>query len=179
MARRKPEGGVAVTTLEEADKALAELAKLNRKLALIDSAMNEDIEAARARANELAGPIRADRDAIEGALKTFTTVGKDTLFSKKKKSMTLVHGILGFRASDELKPLPKFTWGQVLGALKGMGERLQAKGLPTCIRIKEEPDKEALRQLPEDLRAEAGVRIVPKDTFYYEIKTESVAEKAA
>lgn len=179
MARRKPDGGMVISTLDEADEALAELAKIGRQLALIDNSLNEDIEAARAKADELAAPIRARRKEVETALQTFASVGRETIFGKVKKSLKLVNGVIGFRASDELKPAAKSSWAQVLGTLKGMGERLEALGLPSCIRTKEEPDKEALRQLPEDLQAEAGVRIVPKDTFYYETKEETVGEKAA
>lgn len=180
MPRRKPDpqSAMAITSLDAADAALVELAKLDREMAMIEICLNEDIEAARQRAEELAAPLREQRALLEAALTTFATSGKQTLF-KKAKSLKLMHGVFGFRASDELKPLPKVTWKEVVGRLKLMGTRLTELKLPACIRIKEETDKEALRQLPEDLREEAGVRIVAKDTFYYELREENVAEKAA
>ncbi|WP_027190052.1 host-nuclease inhibitor Gam family protein [Fundidesulfovibrio putealis] len=178
MARRKPDETQAITSLDAADAALVELAKLDREMRMIEICLNEDIEAARKRADELAAPLREKRRLLESALTTYATASKEALF-KKGKSIKLTHGVFGFRASDELKPLPKGTWKEVLGKLNGMAAKLAKLELPGCIRIKEEPDKEALRKLPEDLRAEAGVRIVGKDTFYYELKDENVAVKAA
>ncbi|MFZ5428074.1 MAG: host-nuclease inhibitor Gam family protein [Thermodesulfobacteriota bacterium] len=178
MARRKPEASVSITSLDAASEALAELAKLDRELRFIGISLDEDVEAARTKADELASPLRARRELLELALKAYATGEKEALF-KKSRSLKLAHGVIGFRASDELKTLAKVTWAEVLGRLKGMAARLAEASLPGCIRIKEEPDKEALRQLPEELRTEAGVRIVPKDTFYYETKQEEVAEQAA
>lgn len=180
MPRRKPDpqSAMAITSLDAADAAMAELARIGREISEIEIILNKDIEVARTFADQMAAPLREQRALLEAALTTFATSGKQTLF-KKGKSLKLMHGVFGFRASDELKPLPKVTWKEVVGRLKLMGTKLAELKLPGCIRIKEETDKEALRQLPEDLREEAGVRIVAKDTFYYELKDETVAEKAA
>jgi len=178
VARRKPKvAGLAITDLLEADSALAALAALDREISRIEIEMNEGIQAVREAGDEAAAPYRQKREQIEAALATYATVGKETLFTKGKRSLKLIHGIIGFRASEEVKTLPKIKWADVLLNLKAMAKR--CAGVSHCIRIKEEPDKEALRQMPKSLQAEAGVRIVAKDTFYYEVKSETVAEKAA
>jgi phage host-nuclease inhibitor protein Gam len=180
MARRKPDpqNTLAITDLDGADAVLVELAKVDRDISMIEICMNEDLETVRKRADEVAAPYREKRKQLEAALTTYATAGKKTLF-EKARSLKLMHGVIGFRASDELKPLPKVTWASVLEKVKAMADKLKELELPNCIRAKEEPDKDVLRKLPEDLRTEAGVRIVPKDTFYYETKEETVAEKAA
>lgn len=176
MARRKPDpkNAMTITSLDAADAALVELAKLEREVKMIEICLDEDLEEARKKADELAAPLREKRALLEAALTTYATAGKETLFKKKakKRSLKLVHGVIGFRSSDEVTTLPKVTWEEVV-------EKLKAMNLPECVRTKEEPDKKALRKLPEDLRTEAGVSIEPKDTFYYVTKEESVAEKAA
>jgi phage host-nuclease inhibitor protein Gam len=178
--RNKPDPAnpLAVTSLDDADGVLLDLANVEREIAEIEIILNKDIEAARQFADDLARPLREKRASLEAALTTYATAGKDSLF-KKAKSIKLTHGVIGFRASDELKTLAKVTWKEVLGRVKGMAAKLKALDLPACVRVKEEPDKDALRQLPESLREEAGVRIVGKDTFYYECKTEEIAEKSA
>lgn len=179
MPRRKPTPAMAITSLDEADAALAEIARVDREITAIDVILNDEISAAKKRADDLAAPYRQKREQLEAALTTFATAGKEALFKKGKKSLKLIHGVLGFRASDELKPATKVTWKMVLENLKAMASRLKARKQPDCIHTTEKPDKEALRKLPEDLQAEAGVRIVPKDVFYYVTREESVAEKAA
>ena len=56
----------------------------------------------------------------------------------KRKSLDLTFGILGFRASGKLRLLPEHTRDSVLQALHDDGRT-------DLIRVKEEPDKEALK----------------------------------
>ncbi|MDR2075616.1 MAG: host-nuclease inhibitor Gam family protein [Desulfovibrio sp.] len=170
MSKRvKPAVGVvpAIHTLDEADTLLAEIAGLKRSISLITLGAEERIEAVKKGVAQECDPIREEIAAREEALARFAEYHKGELFTRRK-SAQLTFGILGFRASSKLKTLHKWTWERVLGALREAGKR-------SCLRIKEEVDKEALKTLPPEQLAEFGVRLVTEDSFFYELDEALVA----
>ena len=174
MARRNPAPELAISDLAGADQVLAELARTERELERVELELNEAVERAKRQAEGQAAPLKERRERCEAALVTYATAARTELFARGK-SLALTHGQIGFRASEELKPMAKLTWAAVLENLRGMAASLARRGLPECIRRKEEPDRQALRELPEELREAAGVRVVRKDRFFYEVNGESLA----
>lgn len=157
-----------ITTLEEADATLAQIAAKKRELDLLELGLKERIDSMKLKCAEESEPIRQDIEALEQSLVRFGESKKAELFGRKR-SRLLTFGTLGFRASSSIKPMRKTTWGQVLGFLKGAG-------LTHCIRVKEDVDKDALRQLSEDKLAEVGCRLERSDVFFYELAETRLTE---
>ena len=150
-----------IQTLEDADATLARIAAHKRQIALVELGAAEGIEAVKLRAAEESEPARQEIAVLEQSLIRWADYNKPDLFARKK-SLELTFGVIGFRASTKLKTLSKWTWERVLGALKDAG-------LATCVRIKEEVDKDALKGLAPEKLAEVGVKAVQEDAFYYEL----------
>jgi phage host-nuclease inhibitor protein Gam len=159
-----------VSTLEEADAILADIAARKRNIELIKAGLNEGVDALKVKAAAEIAPLSQEVEALEQALARFGEANKDTLFAKIK-SRALAFGEIGFRASTKAVLLNrKWTWERVLKALKE-----SALG---CVRTKEEVDKDALRGLkPEELET-VGVKLQKDDGFYYELKEETVGSEA-
>ena len=170
MAKRvKPVLQVPViNSTEEADAVLAEIAAHRRKIELHEISLRESVDALK---TECTDKCEAHKQAIDGreqALMQFALARKDDLF-KGRKSMTLSFGTFGFRASTTLKTLRKFTWERVLNLVKDREL--------TCVRIKEEVDKEALRALDADTLAAVGCRLEEENKFFYELSDVDLASK--
>ena len=110
----------AVTTLEEADATLAQIAARKRELALIELGLKEDVDALKLKCAEASEPIKQDIEVLEQALIRFGESKKSELFVKKR-SRELTFGIIGFRASSAVKTMRKTTWNRysALSATRG------------------------------------------------------------
>jgi phage host-nuclease inhibitor protein Gam len=108
---------------------------------------------------------------MENGLQAFAEHRKEELFSNRR-SVELDFGTLGYRRSHEVKPKPRTTWAQVLGKLKELR-------FHEAVRVKEAVDKDELRSWPDERLESVGARRVQKDTFWYEINAQKVAEEAA
>lgn len=167
MTRIKPAVTMPlIKNLEDADAVLAQIAALRRNIALIETGMNDDIDAAKARAAGEAEPYKQQIASLEQALCRFAEYNKAELFSRRK-SCELTFGSIGFRASSKIRLLSKMTWERVL-------QTLRDTGLTQCIRVKEEPDKEALKALSPDHLKELGCKVVQGDSFFYEIADQEI-----
>lgn len=168
MTRRKPAPVYPVKSLTEANEALKEIANLSRGINVIETHMNEDIDSIKAQAAEETAPLKARMAALENGLMFFSEAQKEDLF-REKRSVELDYGSLGYRRSTALTTAKGTTWKQVLGKL----EELQ---FTEAIRIKREPDKDVLAKwAPERLNL-IGVVTVNKDTFWYELNQEKLAD---
>lgn len=162
MTRIKPLAAAQlIKNLDEADEVLAQIAALRRNIALIETGLNEAIDALKTKAAAEAEPHRQEIAALEQALTRFAEYHKAELFARRK-SCDLTFGSIGYRASSKIKLISKMTWERVL-------QTLRDTGMQQCIRVQEAPDKEALKALsPEHLR-ELGCKVVQEDSFFYEI----------
>jgi phage host-nuclease inhibitor protein Gam len=160
-----------IKSLEDADSALAEIAAMKRQIGLVEAAMNERIDRCKAEAAKDAEPYRLHLATLEHSLLRFADYNRVELFSSRK-SVALTFGTIGYRASTKIKLLAKMTWERVL-------QELRDNGLRMCIRVKEEPDKEALKGLGEDILRSLGCKIVQEDVFFYETEEQDLAAPAA
>ncbi len=152
--------GPAITTPEEADAILAEIAAHRRKIELYELRLRDDVDALK---TECADKCEAHKQAIaarEQALMTFALARKSELFAARK-SLALSFGTVGFRASTALQKAKKYTWERVLTLIK-------ERDIP-AVRTKEEVDKDALRGLDAGTLAGLGCKLVTEDTFFYEL----------
>ncbi len=171
MGKRTKPQALVIADLAQAEAALAELAGIDRSLEATKAAMNEEIDGAKASARAEAEPLEARRKELAVALEAFATHNKAQFFAKRK-SLDLGFGVIGFRMATRLKTAAKTTWGQVLEALKNYG-------FTEAVRVREEVDREAMRDWPVERLATVGVTRETADDFYIEIKQEEVANKAA
>jgi len=170
MARIKPKNLYPVKDLTAANAAMAEIAVIKRSITELESAMNTSIDRIKAEAEVKAAPLQTRLASIEGGLLAFAEHDKDELF-KTKRSRELDFGSLGYRRSKEIKPQPKRTWKMVLGTIKRLGFK-------AAVRSKEMVNKEELHTWPDSRLDLIGCRRVEKDSFWYEVDEEKIADKA-
>jgi len=110
--------------------------------------------------------IGADISAKLILCEKFATTHRDTLFGKLKSAASSL-GLYGFRTGNPKLVLlnRKWKWNDVLEALKSLGKT-------ELIRVKEEPDKDALKKLDDAELAAIGLRIDQDEAFFIEPKRE-------
>lgn len=167
MSRVKP-SILWVRDLEHANQVLGEMTEAARKIKEIEMAMNAEIDAAKARGASVAAPIKKRVEAMGNGLNAFAEANRADLFSGGK-TKELDFGRFGFRKSTEVTTVAKTTLAMVL-------ERLKSLKFSEAIRIKEEVDKESVREWPEERLALVGMRRVEKDVFWYELKQEELKD---
>ncbi len=169
MARIKPDPYV-IADRAQAEGALAEMASLDRKLAGIESAMQEVIDTAKATASQQANPLLARRKELADAIAVFAKLNRQELFAKAK-SLDMGFGIIGFRASTRISQVRGITAEMTL-------EKLHQYNLADGIRVKEEINKEACLGWPDERLELVGLVRKILDTFFIEIKKDEVPQGA-
>lgn len=169
MARIKPDPYV-VADRAQAECALAEMSALDRKLAGIESNMQESIDNAKAAASLHAAPLMARRKELADAVAVYAKLNRQELFGKGK-SLDMGFGVIGFRASTRISQMRGVTAEMTL-------EKSHQYNLADGIRIKEEINKEAALGWPDERLDLVGLKRQMLDTFFIEIKKESVPQDA-
>lgn len=169
MARIKPDPYV-IADRAQAEGALAEMAALDRKLAGIESAMQEVIDTAKATASQQANPLLARRKELADAIAVYAKLNRQELFSKAK-SLDMGFGVIGFRASTRISQVRGITAEMTL-------EKLHQYNLADGIRVKEEINKEACLGWPDERLELVGLARKILDTFFIEIKKDEVPQGA-
>ena len=165
MARKKPKPILHVKDLKHANAVLAEIAGVLRELRTIETEMQEKIDQIKAEAEQKAAGLKVRLKALEDGLTAFSEYNKEELF-KKKKSVELTYGVLGYRKSTSIS-----VKRDTLSLLK-------EHGFTEAIKIKESVDKDVLHTWPDERLAIVNARRVVKDKFWYEIKQEELKEAA-
>lgn len=166
MVRKRIEG-TALQNWDDVDTCLAEIAKADRELNLIEGAANEQIETIRKAIKDASQPVLDKKAGLELAIKEYCEANRAEFAKVKTKALTF--GEVGFRLSTKIM-------------IKRIAETLQALKdltLTTCIRTKEEPDKEAMKLLTDDLLAEVGASRKTENTFGYTLNLERINGEVA
>lgn len=171
MARVKPNNLFPVKDLPAANAALAEIAVLKRHIERIEGEMNAQIDRLKAATEARAATHQTKLASIEGGLLAFAEHNKAELFAEKR-SRELDFGALGYRRSKEVKPKSKHTWKMVLGRIKELH-------FSAAIRIDEAVNREVLHQWTDERLELVGAQRVEKDTFWYEIDKQKIADMTA
>ena len=74
-----------IKDIQQAEGVLAEMSAIGRKLSLIEGAMNEEIDDAKARAQQEGASLIVRYNELEKAVKAFGTLNKSRLFSEKRR----------------------------------------------------------------------------------------------
>ncbi|CAA0247922.1 host-nuclease inhibitor Gam family protein [Tenacibaculum maritimum] len=173
MKRAKKATVVPPLNIKEAERVLSEYARADARIEQINASMDEEFTIIR---EKYADELQEHKEVIKLNFKKVQMFSEShpELF-KKKKSVEMSHGTVGFRTgTPKLKTLKGFTWAAVLTCLK-------AKKAKEYIRVKEEPVKELFIANRADsnckeLMNEVGVEVVQDDTFYIDLKKEETAQ---
>lgn len=166
MARKRIETGTTLQSWDEVDRCLAEIAAIDRDLALLEAAQAEQIDTIKAQTKAAAEPLQNKKLGLELAIKDYAEANRAEFIKVKTKELTF--GTVGFRLSSRV-------------IIKRVADTLQALrdlDLKHCIRIKEECDKEAMKNLPLETLHAVGAALKTEDAFGYEVKREALAEVA-
>jgi phage host-nuclease inhibitor protein Gam len=165
MARKRIEG-TALNSWEEVDTCLQEIGKIDRELRLLEAGQNETIDRVKEETKAAAQPHLDKKAGLELAIKEYCECNRAEFTKVKTKSLTF--GSVGFRLATKI-------------TIKRVAETLQALkdlALTQCIRVKEEPDKEAMKNLSDETLAEVGAGRKTENVFGYEINQERIKEAA-
>lgn len=169
MGKREKKIIISEVTREAADEAFARYAKAEAQ----SSKIMAEIELACAKIREKYADKLAELEGVKeeafDTLQVYATENKAELFTKKK-SLDMVHGVIGFRTgTPKLKTLKGFTWASALQLVKEF--------LPGYIRTTEEITKDKLLADRDaenmfDQMARCGITVVQDEAFYVEPKKE-------
>ncbi|MDR1252807.1 MAG: host-nuclease inhibitor Gam family protein [Treponema sp.] len=160
MARLKP-SVKKIESLEDANLTLKEIGLLERELETIDGGAHKRIAEIKTAAVKAGEPVRkriADLSALLGA---YAEYNRAELF-RDKKTVQVSFGVFGYRKSTAIS-VKKTTLGL-----------LEKLGLDKYIRVKKEPDKEAMAALDDDTLTQADAVRKVKDDFFCEADKEEV-----
>lgn len=160
MARLKP-NVKKIETIEDANFTLKEIGLLETELAAIDSAAHKAIAEIKEGAAKEGEPKRKRIAELSGLLGAYAEYNKDDLF-RDRKSVELSFGVFGYRKSTSIS-VKKTTL-----------ELLQKLGMTGFIRVKSEPDKEALAGLDDDALRQVDAARKIKDDFFIEAKLDEI-----
>jgi phage host-nuclease inhibitor protein Gam len=150
-----------IKSLDDANQALAEIGRLTMRLEAIDGKAAEKIGKIKEEAAKNGEEFRERIKELESALALFSEYNKGDLF-KDKKSISLSYGTIGFRLSTKIS-----IKSSTLDLLKKL---FGGKG----VRIKEEVDKEELKDWSDTDLAQVDAAKITKDIFFYEVNREEV-----
>lgn len=163
---------VSNVTLEQAQEASQSFAVDSNKLQKIEAKMNEEITKVRSRYQDEITELKEKLEEPTEVLEVYATEQKTTW--GKKKSVELLHCIIGFRTgTPKVVKDKKFTWDAVLELMQ------KNKTFSKFIRTKSEINKEAilaekneavLNQMLED----CYIKIDQDETFFVQPKVEEL-----
>lgn len=158
---------IVIKDIQQAEGVLAEMSAIGRKLSLIEGAMNEEIDDAKARAQQEGAALIARYNDLEKAVKSFGTLNKSRLFAEKR-TLELAFGTISFRQSTRITLQHRVTEEMALQALRELG-------LSEGIRTKEELDRTAMSDWPDSKLETVGMKRRTVDTISVDVKSEALA----
>lgn len=154
--------------VEDAEQIFSEYATADAREKKLLSEMDVAITKIRERYQDRLTDLKEKKDGLFDRLQHFALTN-DELFLKKK-SIELIHGIIGFRTSTpKLKTRKGYTWAAILTLLK--------EYLPDYVRVSEEPAKDRILadrdlDIVANTLERVGIEVVQDETFYVEPKKE-------
>ncbi len=160
MSRVKP-NITSIESLDEANATLKELAVAEIEIDRIDNKYSKKIGQIKEQAVQEGKETRDRIKELGDALSIFAQYNKFKLFNKKK-TQEMSWGSMGFRKSTKLK-----TKKTTLELLKKV---FPAKG----VRVKEEVDREFLKEWKDEDLAQVDAAKTVEDHFFYEINKDQM-----
>lgn len=148
---------------------VADVAKLMLRERDLKNRMDKELKAVRDRYDERLEQIAGEIELRTELCADYCGAHPD-LFPKDRKSVDLVHAVIGFRSgTPKVKLLKGWKWAAVLAALK--------EHLASYVRAIEEPDKEKMianraHEGIAKMLARCGVEVANDESFFIEPKLE-------
>jgi phage host-nuclease inhibitor protein Gam len=172
MKTREKKLVISGVTREQAEESFGKYNAADSRIQKINAKMDIEFTSIREKYQDELQKLGEEKEKNFEVMQVYASENQQELFSKKK-SMEMVHGVIGFRTgTPKLKTLKGFTWGAVTNLLKEF--------LPSYVRVSEEPAKDRLladREVPEtaSLFPKVGIFVDQDETFYVEPKKEEAA----
>ncbi|MDA8085810.1 MAG: host-nuclease inhibitor Gam family protein [Nitrospiraceae bacterium] len=157
----------ALRTWQDVDDVLRGIGGIDLKLQAIEAEMNGAIMAAKDKAKKQAAFLLEQKAPLEASVKIFAEEHRDDLGAKK--SMALNFGTVSFRQSTKI----------MIRNVKRTLVLLKDKGFAWCVRTKEEPDKDQMKDLSDEELKSVGASRKAEDVFGYEVAYEKLKGEAA
>ena len=158
--RIKPQGG-KIESLEDVNLALRDIGLAEHELEAIDAQAHKKIAEIKTEAAKKGEELRKRIAETSSRIQAYAEYNRDELF-RDRKTVDLSFGSIGYRKSTKIS-VKKTTL-----------ELLRRMGLTNCIRVKEEPDKEALASLDDDALLQVDAVRKVTDDFFCQANTEEV-----
>lgn len=165
MANKTPAKGARAypppASVEDADRLLGEIGAAAR---IIERLLIDEEEEKSAIAAHFAAERAPHEEALKvkfAALNRWALDSRAKVFPEGKKSLDLSQGIIGFRATAAKVVIDEDMERAVIKAL------LRRK-LTRMVRVKVEPDLNAIKKEPERVAGIAGLALVPGENFFAE-----------
>lgn len=165
MARIKPMTG-KLESLEDVNLALRDIGLAERELTQIDTEAHKKIAEIKTAATEKGEALRKRIAELSTKIQAYSDYNRDELF-KDRKTVELSFGIFGYRKSTKIS-VKKTT----LELLKTLAEKKES--LLSCVRIKEEVDKDELGKLDNETLLQVDAVRKTSDNFFCEANKEEV-----
>lgn len=155
-------------SMQDAEDIFAEYATADAERQKLTAQMDVKLTEIREKYSDKLTELEEKKAEAFEKLQYFATTQPE-LFAKKK-SISLTHGVLGFRtATPSLKTAKGYTWPSIVNLLKEFA--------PGYVRTKEEADKEKLLADRDDadtqtLFIKCGIKVEQAETFFVEPKKE-------
>ena len=149
---------------EDIDLSLKQLGALKIKKADLEGELTEEINVLKSKYANLCTGINSEIKDIEKEISRFCDMNKDEFLTKRSKNMNF--GSISYRLSE------KVICASIPAAIKA----LKHLNLNFCLRVKEELDKDAIREanLDANTLTKIGVQIIKEDKLTIEPDIEEI-----
>ena len=187
--RYKSSSDTKIESLEQVNLALRDIGQAEKELALIDAKANEEISKLKEKALKEGEENRKFITETVAKIQSYAEYNKSELF-KDTKSLELAFGKIGYRKSTKISV--KKTTVELLKALLDQN-RLTLEStsdaekktalvgviakIEACIRVKEEPNKDALSLMEDSFLHEVGASHKVTNDFFCEATPDNVNEE--
>jgi len=156
-----------VSSWDEADNALKELAVVDEYIRKEEATYNEEEQERRAKLTASLQPKRSRKQELEVGLERFVMANREEF--KDKRSKRLKHGEVNFRIHPpSVRKDRRMTWAVVLDLI-----RASKKWAKSFLKIKEDADKDAIikahrnGEIDDTELQSLGLAVIQKETFGY------------
>lgn len=187
--RYKSSSDTKIESLEQVNLALRDIGQAEKELALIDAKANEEISKLKEKALKEGEENRKFITETVAKIQSYAEYNKSELF-KDTKSLELAFGKIGYRKSTKISvkkttvELLKSLLGQNRLTLESTSDAEKKTALAgfiakieACIRVKEEPNKDALSLMEDSFLHEVGASRKVTNDFFCEATPDNVNEE--
>ncbi len=158
-----------ITTEQEVEKALKEIAKIDLKISDANNNAEEIMQKAKAQAERATQNLAKKKEALIASLKDYSDENRDEVYKDGKKSHDFVNGTIGYRQNPDKIEVAKET-----------AELLEGAGFGHCVKVTKKPILAALKGFSEEqLKKVKAERVAGEENFFVKTSEPTVKIKGA